>query len=80
MVPTLYPFPDSRFPSPPSPARLELVPNPVSMEDDATDSRPLAMAAIVGGSYSSDLLLLDLTMTAVVASGEVGLVVRGITG
>ena len=88
VVPTLYPFPDSRFPSPPSPARLELVPNPVSIEDDATDSRPKVvprlresgrpLAVIGGGSYSSDLLLFDLTMTAV-AAGEVGLMVRGIT-
>lgn len=72
VVPTLYPFPDSLFPSPPSPARLELVPNPV--REEVIDSRPL------GGSYSSDRLLLlsddfDLTMTA---AGEVGLI-QGIT-
>ena len=71
VVPTLYPFPDSLFPSPPSPARLELVPNPV--REEVMDSRPL------GASYSSDLLLFDLTMTAAAAAeGEVGLI-RGIT-
>ena len=75
VVPTLYPFPDSLFPSPPSPARLEFVPNPV--REEVMDSRPLGCAP----PSSSDRLMLfnddfDLTMTVV--AGEVGLV-RGIT-
>ena len=70
VVPTLYPFPDALFPSPPSPARLELVPNPVS--DDAIDSRPFGAPP-----SSSDLWLpllredLDFTMTA---AGELDLI------